>query len=361
MDYGILIFLNLIFLGFFYFLFSIRLGKALEKTKKQGIPREFYENVEMVVRYLDTTLESITQKNEAFYRVVSRADELKKELEALLAEYEKSSKRRKKRPSSEMQESQTPPEPTGPELRGPQKPAAPIKQTDDVRADRTVERLLRDAGEDRIEWSGASNPGDLADLIGAKKDRSVKNSSGKNPQQKGGPAAETVFSGVGRFARRILGLPELPSLPVDEPYVQDNTSTERQRTAKAQEPTPEQRLSFEEELMGYSPKTPYPERAAPIPPPLPEDFRAESTPPPRAVQNPATPESEETRATWLSDLNVPDLSNVKERATFVRTLLQRNVPVEEIAAFTGIPVGEIEFIRKVMENQGSRINRGRGR
>ena len=361
MDYGILIFLNLIFLGFFYFLFSIRLGKALEKTKKQGIPREFYENVEMVVRYLDTTLESITQKNEAFYRVVSRADELKKELEALLVEYEKSSKRRKKRPASETPESQSPSELAGPEIRAPEKKTAVMRPTDDVRADRTVERLLRDAGEDRIEWSGASNPGDLADLIGAKKDRPVKNSSGKNPQHRGGPAAETVFSGVGRFARRILGLPELPSLPVEEPEIQDNTSTGRERTVRAQEPTPEQRLSFEEEMMGYSPKAAYPERALSVPPPLPEDFRAESAVSPRTEGIPATPESEEIRATWLSDLVVPDLSNVRERATFVRTLLQRNVPVEEIAAFTGIAVGEIEFIRKVMENQGSRINRGRGR
>lgn len=354
MDYGILIFINLIFLGFFYFLFSIRLGKALAKAKKQGIPREFYENVEMVVRYLDTTLESITQKNEAFYRVVSRADELKKELEALLAEYEKSSKRRKKRPSSEMKELQTPPE-----LRGPQKPAAPMKQADDGRADRTVERLLRDTGEDRIEWSGASNPADLADLIGAKNNRSMKNSSGKDPQKKGGPAAETVFSGVGRFARRILGLPELPSLPVDEPNEQDNTSMEHQRTAKAQEPTPEHRPGFEEVLMRYSPKTQYQKRAAHISPPLPEEFRSESNPPPPTT--PPAPESKENRGMMLSDLNVPDLSDVKERATFVRSLLQRNVSVEEIAAFTGIPVGEIEFIRKVMENQGRRINRAGGR
>lgn len=361
MEYGILIFLNLVFLGFFYFLFSIRLGKALEKTKKQGIPREFYENVEMVVRYLDTTLESITQKNEAFYRVVSRADELKKELEALLVEYEKSSKRRKRRPASETQEAPTPPHASRLS-----KSAAPGRQTDDLRADPTVDRMLRDVGEDRIEWSGASNPSDLAGLIGAKKDRSVRHS----PEGKSA-GAESVFSGVGRFARRILGLPELPSLPPSmaheerEPSAKD--SKRESQVSQTPGPTAEQRLSFEEQLMGYAPKTPYPQRSIPVPPPLPESIVDEDQREiAREYEAPYEKEDSITEArkppsASLSDVDVPDLSNVKERATFIRTLLQREIPVEEIAALTGIAVGEIEFIRKVMENQGSRINRGRGR
>lgn len=361
MDYGILIFLNLVFLGFFYFLFSIRLGKALDKTKKQGVPREFYENVEMVVRYLDTTLESITQKNEAFYRVVSRADELKKELEALLLEYEKSSKRRKRPPASETQHSQPPPEASGLP-----KSTAAMRPTNDAGADPTVDRMLRDVGEDRVEWSGASNPSDLAGLIGAKKDRSVRHS----PEGRSA-GAEGVFSGVGRFARRILGLPELPSLPASLPHEQKEPSSkesERERQAsQTPGPTAEQRLSFEEQLMGYAPKTPYPQRSIPVPPPLPEGIVEEpQRENARDYEEPyekkgSVSEGKKPQSSSLSDVNVPDLSNVKERATFVRTLLQRKIPVEEIAALTGIAVGEIEFIRKVMENQGSRINRGRGR
>jgi hypothetical protein len=62
----------------------------------------------------------------------------------------------------------------------------------------------------------------------------------------------------------------------------------------------------------------------------------------------------------MTEMTVPDLSNAKERATFVRSLLLRDVPVDEIAAFTGITVGEIDFIKKVMEGQSARLNRRRG-
>lgn len=339
MDYAIIIFLNLLFLGLFYVLFSIRLGRALEKTRRQGIPREFYENVEMVVRYLDTTLESITQKNETFYRLVSRADELKKELEALLSEYEKSSRRKKKRsaegPSSKKETKKE---------KGTEKPAR-TRLTDDVpepasvdTEDSAFDRLLQQTGEDRIEWSDAAAPSDLADLIGARKDR-------KAPD----PApAENLFTGLGRFTRRILGISPLPSMTDSEPEPSEPSPRER--------PSRPGTVGFENERTGYAPQ---PSRPSDAPPPASNPvkepaFVLSEEPKP---QQPLA-EKQETSQAWLSDVVVPDLTNVRERATFVRSLLQRDVSVEEIASFTGIAVGEIDFIKKVMESQGRQSKRG---
>lgn len=327
MDYGTVIFVNLILFGIMYSVFSIRLRRAVEKAKKQGIPREFYENVEMVVHYLDTTLESIQQKNEAFYRLVSRADELKKELEALLAQYEKTRRRKRSVPQKLQPESTEPKE---------------------DRVDPAIERLLRDAGEDRIEWSGASNPADLAELIGAKKDRAVNYSSGKT--EKPNKISETWLTGLGRTARRFLGLPATLSSPAtsDDFDFNDTVPEQKKQMSGAQEVTQEQKINFEPELLSYAPRTADRQKAAASAEDRPVD----------ALSDRAEPE--EVRPSWMTEMTVPDLSNAKERATFVRSLLLRDVPVDEIAAFTGITVGEIDFIKKVMEGQSARLNRRRG-
>ncbi|MBW7857947.1 MAG: hypothetical protein H3C43_06610, partial [Leptonema sp. (in: Bacteria)] len=56
----------------------------------------------------------------------------------------------------------------------------------------------------------------------------------------------------------------------------------------------------------------------------------------------------------FSNIEVPDLSNPKERADFIRLLLRKSMRVDEISTLTGISLGEIQFVQKVMLNTNSR-------
>lgn len=293
MDLAVLILLNLVFLVVFYVLFSIRMGRAIEKTRKAGIPREFYQNVEMVIQYLDATLESINQKNDSLYKMLLRAETLKGELESLLdrreaidrAERSPPSGRRKSRksaPLSEAAEGAKPvrtADPGGGLARvasalpgGASLSSASGSETSRRRppsaGDAALERLLEQAGPDHVRWT--ESEAELPELIGARANRSGPGPSvsmqgipdanpGRMPPvgpggTSMGPAVTNplngVFAGIGRLARRVLGEP-----PARDREGDDGSRQGAATVANHIPPSPgsQSPISFEEQLYGYAP------------------------------------------------------------------------------------------------------------
>lgn len=374
MDLAVLILLNLVFLVIFYILFSIQMGRAIEKSRKSGIPREFYQNVEMIIQYLDTTLESVNQKNDALYKMLLRAETLKGELEALLERSERGGRAKGKKAAPAIQKPAAPAEPMA------ESTAAARPST----GNSAMERLLQQAGADQVEWTRSKD--DLPALIGARANRP---SPGSRPAPEGGASLNGVFAGIGRLARRVIG-GTAPSRDEDEnsPMQGPGTGT----TAVPPAPT----VSFEQQLYGYVPargvrtsSRPNSKEAAREMDASPEHLRSsaeEQTEVDEAYFPDGLSEQRREKVEPFIDAagdratatnasaaggqplpEVPDLSRAGDRTAFVRALLRRGLGIDEIAATTGISYQEIELIEKIMQTgavpgvRGSRRSTNRER
>lgn len=102
MELAILISVNLLISFLVYVAFAVRFRMALEKERKNRIPRAFYDNLQMTIQYINTATNSVDEKTEAFYRLLLKSEELARRLEKANEEFEKNlkkSSRKRKGPS----------------------------------------------------------------------------------------------------------------------------------------------------------------------------------------------------------------------------------------------------------------------
>lgn len=343
---------------FFYFLFSVRLGRISEKTKNSGISKELYENIELVIRYLDTTVETVNQKTESFYRLVQRANTLKQEFEQLIQESEKKSKRKKKSITQEVITQEISSQSSATNTAHLKQESNPIYSKD---SNSVAERILNQQTEtDRFEFS--SSTGDLAQLIGAQKDRSANKSA----------SAEGFLTGIGKLTRRIFGLPLVP-LSTSEAQEELELSNATRSLSKGYpteiEPNNSSKRSQPNYSGGYT--TGRPENEKQIYPArsnqtsgqqLTSNLASEAitlnlNPNQTNQQNDYEALIYHQATNKYTDIEIPDLNNPKERADFIRLLLRKPMGVDEISTLTGISLGEIQFVQKVMVNTKSRHKR----
>lgn len=347
---------------FFYFLFSVRLGRISEKTKNSGISKELYENIELVIRYLDTTVETVNQKTESFYRLVQRANTLKQEFEQLIQESEKKSKRKKKSITQEVITQEISSQSSATNTAHLKQESNPIYSKD---SNSVAERILNQQTEtDRFEFS--SSTGDLAQLIGAQKDRSANKSA----------SAEGFLTGIGKLTRRIFGLPLVP-LSTSEAQEELELSNATRSLSKGYpteiEPNNSSKRSQPNYSGGYTTGRPenekqiYPARSNQTSNQTSNQKLTSNLASETIVfnqnQNQAKQPNDYESLTYhqatnkFTNIEIPDLNNPKERADFIRLLLRKPMGVDEISTLTGISLGEIQFVQKVMVNTKSRHKR----
>mgnify|MGYP006927632832 FL=1 len=345
-------------MGFLYFLFSVRLGRISEKTKNSGISKELYDNIELVIRYLDTTVETVNQKTEAFYRLVQRANTLKQEFEQLIQESEKKSKRKKKSIAQEVITQDTSSQSSATNSVILKQDSSPFYSKD---ANSVAERLLNQQTEtDRFEFS--SSTGDLAQLIGAQKNRSTNQPA----------TAEGFLTGIGKLTRRIFGLPLVPlstkevqekiepsnetrSLRKDYPIEsQPNYASERSRPHYSGDYATGMPINEKQIYPARSNQTSGQQLTSNL---ASEAITLNLNPNQTNQQNDYEALIYHQATNKYTDIEIPDLNNPKERADFIRLLLRKPMGVDEISTLTGISLGEIQFVQKVMVNTKSRHKR----
>ncbi|MCB1169992.1 MAG: hypothetical protein KDK25_06635 [Leptospiraceae bacterium] len=97
MELAILISVNLLISFLVYVAFSVRFRMALEKERKNRIPRAFYDNLQMTIQYINTATNSVDEKTEAFYRLVLKSEEVARRLEKANEEFDKNLKKSKRK------------------------------------------------------------------------------------------------------------------------------------------------------------------------------------------------------------------------------------------------------------------------
>lgn len=78
-----LIVVHIAFLILAYFIFSLRFSRAIKEAKENQITKEFRENVEATIEYMDSALDLINTRTNTFYRMLKRAEELTARMEDL--------------------------------------------------------------------------------------------------------------------------------------------------------------------------------------------------------------------------------------------------------------------------------------
>lgn len=106
MELAILITVNLIISFLIYVAFSIRFRMALDKERKNRVPRAFYDNLQMTIQYINTATSAVDEKTQHFYRQLRRSEDVLKRLEKANEEFDrnlkKSKRKRKTGPNPEL-------------------------------------------------------------------------------------------------------------------------------------------------------------------------------------------------------------------------------------------------------------------
>ncbi len=195
-----------------YFVFSLRLSRALDKAKAGEIPGDVrrsiqatMDNLQSTVEFVNTSIDVMEKKTTTFYRLVRRAEELTLELEELITKTKGRRTRRKE--SNTPDAAASPHSPNArPELTGYRRENVPshagqAEDSPDAAVERVLARLRGDSvdlarpgsGEEIFRSSALSN----ADSVFIANDSSP---SGIAPQVGG------FFSGIGKMAARFLGM-----------------------------------------------------------------------------------------------------------------------------------------------------------
>ena len=97
MELAILITVNALISFLVYVAFSVRFRMALEKERKDRVPRQFYENLQMTIQYVNTAMSRVDERTESFYRLLLKSEEMVQRLETANAEFEKNLKRSRRK------------------------------------------------------------------------------------------------------------------------------------------------------------------------------------------------------------------------------------------------------------------------
>ncbi len=97
MELAILITVNLIISFLVYVAFSVRFRMALDKERKNRVPRAFYDNLQMTIQYINTATSAVDEKTQNFYRQLRKSEEILKRLEKANEDFEKNLKKSRRK------------------------------------------------------------------------------------------------------------------------------------------------------------------------------------------------------------------------------------------------------------------------
>lgn len=391
MELAALVLVNLFLAVLMYLFFSMRFTRALEQARKSAMPAELRDNLRLAVQFIDNSIEFIQDKQQSFYQLVRRGEEISATLREQIDRLEAEPKRRGKRnaASRKIAEDSVPamPAPSANAARNKSETRLHSAAMDEVSlfqggaierkaaprtgeppeeahyADTAIERALGRLGADRLEISPPPQSAESAYRQGMLS-RSRESSA---PASGGGEAVANVLGRIGGAVMRLMGaeglrttapeasaysnapkpaaapaprfeIPELPETPAE-------TTNARRRSSVQNQPPPRgDRLELSEaalEPVFHS----APERSAPA---LRRDVPEETD---EGVLERQVEDA--IRRGGLADLL---LDHPEERAAILRILLSYGYEAGDIARETGASRAELELIAS-LPGQGRRARR----
>ena len=97
MELAILITVNIIISFLVYVAFSVRFRMALDKERKNRVPRAFYDNLQMTIQYINTATSAVDEKTQHFYRQLRKSEDVLKRLEKANEDFEKNLKKSRRK------------------------------------------------------------------------------------------------------------------------------------------------------------------------------------------------------------------------------------------------------------------------
>lgn len=215
-----LILVNLTLGVVLYFVFSLRLSRALEKAKAGEIPGDVrrsiqatMDNLQSTVEFVNTSIDVMEKKTTTFYRLVRRSEELTRELEELL-EKTKGRRLRKKGGSAESSTFSSASSFKGadePRMEKAARNSLSSASSPSGSPDAAVERVLARLRGDSLDLEAPGSSEEIFRSSALSTSDSVfladDSSSGIAPQVGG------FFSGIGKLAARFLGVKGMNTLP----------------------------------------------------------------------------------------------------------------------------------------------------